>query len=192
MKKLSLATHLSLSFKPLAASLLCLSLLAPTLSNAQWVKKSGNTVEAVDERDLTSDHYGTFGAKIILIRDLAVFKKEWNQTDHIPKIDTVDFAGTGQDIISLVLVSGCVGTTNCDVVVSYTLSRPGQSPLVFPEQTLYNGPPSPRPGVLLLSQANLKNAVTSDDPRGKHTLTANITDKNSGRKLKLETFYNIN
>lgn len=169
------------------STVLVVILLFSVPALAQW---KDNGVPVPDEPWRRSD--GTFGAMLLLSDKPEQFMDDWLKPNP-PSMSTTEEAKRGEPIVAFVLFVGCkeVGEV-CNSVVDFKVNRPdGTEYASHAGAELWKGKPGPLGDRIQLSLANLGIRIEPEDPAGKYTVTARVTDLNAFRTVELEQHFTV-
>jgi hypothetical protein len=165
--------------------LLALVLITHTVTaSAGWTDGHGTPIP--DTMSMKSA--AAFGVQLVLTAGEKAFADAWNQRSLRPVLPIVHVMRRGSSVTAMLLFAGCKSDSkgNCNVSVKYQLTAPdGSVQNVATSRAWLRA--APKPGVIELSDARLDIGVGVDDPRGRYTVTACVTDNNAGTTLSVST-----
>lgn len=163
----------------------CLALLVtllPFVAQAGWIDLTGKPIP--DTENMRSA--GDFGIQIVLTANEDQFRQTWSSSKTPPTLSTTNTVRLGDTVSALLIFHGCAPNVSgvCDVVSEFILEGPDGSKMPAGGGPVWFGKPM-RQRMLQLGQASMSVGFGKTDPLGDYKITANVTDKVSGRVLSV-------
>jgi hypothetical protein len=153
-------------------------------SVAGWIDQDGRSIS--NRPDAKSSN--GFGVMLVLTADEAAFIRAWSSPAQRPVLQTTKSMQRGKSVSAMLLFSGCTPNAagTCNISAQYRLAGP--------DGTVQNIGPynvwqrvAPKPGIVELGDARLTIGVGNSDPVGKYSISATLTDLNSGTSVAVST-----
>jgi hypothetical protein len=158
--------------------------------SAQWYDEFGKPLPDTNWRK-SSDG---LNAALVLTTEIDAFLEEWSTTpeSHAPVLKPTSRAKRGDIVAALVVFSGCgTSKTSCNAVVDFKVLNPDGSVYGdIPFSRAWSGP-SPKPRVVILSDAQLRIRIEPKDQLGKYTVLATFREADSGKQIRLRQEFTV-
>jgi hypothetical protein len=147
-----------------------------------WIDPAGKPIP--DTENMRS--VGDFGIHIVLTANEGQFRQTWNSSATPPKLTATNTVRLGETVSALLIFHGCAPNVSgvCDVVSEFILEGPDGSKTPAGGGPVWSGKPMQQ-RILQLGQASMTVGFDKTDPIGDYKVTANVTDKVSGRALSV-------
>lgn len=132
---------------------------------------------------------GDFGAELVFTDKPDELFAAWEKPGPAVQISETPVAVRGIPIVGVIFFAGCAADARglCNATVRFTAKTPDGKPWGDPiDAELWVEKPGPEKGQMQLSVGNMGIIIDPDDPLGEYTVRAEILDKVSKKKMKLE------
>ena len=149
-------------------------------SIAGWIDGNGRNVP--DRQDARSSN--GFGVMFVLTADEVAFARAWSGSVQRPVLQTTTSVQRGKSVSAMLLFSGCKPNAAgaCNVSVKYRVAATDGTVQNVGPYSLWQRV-APKPGIVELGDARLKIGTARNDPVGNCSISATLTDLNSGTSI---------